>query len=125
MEYTELKKHLDEDAINSFIEDICYLHAFGCVDAEDMLNCIHQFSTKGDRKAAFNTYWKWRDGQGYTHSILNDSGDEVEEECTRFIAHYEHIKYPQKRIRYTEKISIFPRIQEGNENSNGIGTKSS
>ena len=125
MEYITLKKHLDEDAINSFIENICYLRAFGCVDAEDMLNCIHQFSTKGDRKAAFNRYEKWRDGQGYVHTILNDSGDEIEEQCTRFIAHYEHIKNPQKRIRYIEKVSIFPGIQESPVDSNGTREENS
>lgn len=60
MEYTTLKNNIDEEVINRFIEDICNLRALGCINAEDMLKCIHRFSTKGDRKAAFTRYERWR-----------------------------------------------------------------
>lgn len=122
MEYTTLKNTLDEEAVNSFVEDICSLRARGCVDAEDMLNCIHQFNSKGERKFAFRQYERWRKSQIYTHITLNDTGDEVEEQCTKYVAHYEHSKDPQKRIRYIERVSIIPRIQEGCNDSDGTRT---
>lgn len=123
IEYKKLKNNLDDDTINGFIEGICNLRALGCVDAEDMLKCIHQFSSKMDRKTAFARYEKWKNSQTYTHTILNDEGDEVEQECTKYVAHYEHRKAPQKRIRYTEGVSSFPGIQESNDGNKRLGTK--
>ena len=87
-----------------------------------MLECIHQFSYKSERKFAFRRYEKWRKSQVYTHLKLNDVGDETEEQCTRYIAHYEHNKDPQNRIRYIERVSILPRVQKSNDDSDGIGT---
>lgn len=121
MEYTTLKNSLDEDAINSFVENICYLKVRGCVDAEDMLSCIHQFSCKQERRFAFRRYERWRKSQTYTHVTLNETGDETEEQCTRYVAHYEHGQDPQKRIRYIERVSILPRIPKSSDDSDGVG----
>ena len=117
MEYTTLKNSLDDEAINSFIENICNLRVLGCINAEDMLNCIHMFNSKGERKYAFKRYYKWRKSQVYTHMTLNDVGDEIEEQCTRYVAHYEHGLDPQKRIRYIERVSIIPGVQKGLEDT--------
>lgn len=87
-----------------------------------MLECIHQFSYKSERKLAFRRYEKWRKSQVYTHLRLNDVGDEIEEQCTRYVAHYEHGKDPQKRIRYIERVSIIPRIQESCDDSDRTRT---
>lgn len=122
MEYNTLKKSLDEDAINSFVENICYLRIRGCVDARDMLDCIHQFSYKQERRFAFRRYERWRKSQTYTHITLDDVGEETEEQCTRYVAHYEHGKDPQKRIRYIERVSIIPRIQESCNDSDRTRT---
>ena len=117
MEYMTLKNSLDEDAINSFIENLCYLRVHGCVDAKDMLNCIHQFSYRSERRAAFKRYEKWKRSQVYTHIVLDNDGNAVEEPCTQYVAHYEHCKNPKARIRYIERVSIYQKIQEDNTNT--------
>lgn len=115
MEYTALKNSLDEDAVNSFVENICYLRIRGCVDAEDMLSCIHQFSYRSERRAAFKRYERWKKSQVYTHIVLNNDGDGVEEQCTQYVAHHEHCKNPKAKIRYIERVSIFQKAQDFNE----------
>jgi hypothetical protein len=73
----------------SFIDDICCLKACGSVDAEQMLKCIHQYSTKYERKMAFSAYKNWKKEQVYTHIIINENGDPQETECTRYVKHAE------------------------------------
>lgn len=53
-EYDIIKEKFGEDGITSFIDGICSIRACGTVDAERMLKCIHQFSTKKERKQALN-----------------------------------------------------------------------
>ena len=64
----------------------------GCIDAELMLKQIHQFSSKVERKQAFKDYIKWINTQHYWHTTTNDDGDEIRQECTRYIAHLERKK---------------------------------
>ena len=45
-EYDMIKCKFGEDGVESFIEDVCSIRACGCVDAERMLKCIHQYSSK-------------------------------------------------------------------------------
>lgn len=123
MEYATMKQNLEEGAINSFVDNICNLRALGCVNAEDMLRCIHQFDNKADRKVAFDTYNKWRSSQTYTHTVLDDMGDEKEEPCTRYVAHYEYTKYPQKRIRYTEEVDTVGGLQKSAADSKRVAAK--
>lgn len=112
MEYSTLKESLDDDSINSFIEDICNLRALGCVNAEDMLKCIHRFSNKVERRYAFRRYDKWKRSQTYIHMTINETGDEIEQPCTQYVAHYERKTNPKARIRYIERVSIVSRISE-------------
>ena len=49
-EYNIIKDKYGEDGIESFIDDICSIRACGCVDATRMLNCIHQYSSKHEKK---------------------------------------------------------------------------
>lgn len=49
-EYIIIRDKFGEDGVESFIDDICNIRACGSVDAERMLQCIHQFSSKRDRK---------------------------------------------------------------------------
>ena len=58
----------------SFIDDICSLKACGSVNAEQMLKCIHFYSTKHERKEAFTKYRKWRKEQFYTHTTFDENG---------------------------------------------------
>lgn len=60
-EYVIIKDKFGEEGINSFVDDICSIKACGCVDAERMLKCIHQFSNKFERKNAIKAYREWKD----------------------------------------------------------------
>ena len=52
-EYLIIKDKFGDEGVESFIDDICSIRACGTVNAERMLQCIHQFSNKHDRKNAF------------------------------------------------------------------------
>ena len=56
-----------------------------------MLKCIHFYSTKRERKAAFSEYYNWRNSQKYTHITINEDGDPREIECTRYVYHVERM----------------------------------
>ena len=88
-EFQAIKDKWDDDAAMSFIDDICSIKACGSVDAEQMLKCIHQFSTKHERKQAFSIYTNWRKQQKYTHITINENGDFTETPCTRYVKHAE------------------------------------
>ena len=88
-EFQAIQEKYDEDAAMSFVDDICCIKACGSVDAERMLKCIHQFSTKYERKMAFNTYNQWRKEQAYNHITFNEDGRPIETSCTRFVKHSE------------------------------------
>lgn len=49
-EYTIIRDKFGEEGVESFIDDICSIKACGSVNAEQMLQCIHQYSNKRDRK---------------------------------------------------------------------------
>ena len=49
-EYTIIKEKYGEEGVESFIDEVCCIKACCCVDAERMLNCIHQYSSKHERK---------------------------------------------------------------------------
>ena len=88
-EYQLLADKYDDEAALSFIDEICCIKACGCVDAEVMLKCIHQFSTKYERKQAFAAYKKWKKEQYYSHITFNENGDPQETPCTRYFYHAE------------------------------------
>ena len=88
-EYQVLEEKYEEDGALSFIDDICSLKACGSVDAEMMLKCIHQYSTKYERKMAFNAYKNWKKEQAYTHITLNEDGNPQRTECTQYVKHAE------------------------------------
>lgn len=88
-EYETLKNKFGLEGVESFLEDISYLRARGAVDAKQMLRCIHQYSTKIERKQAFTSYYRWLDEQKYTHIVLDDDGKEVEKECSKYVLHFE------------------------------------
>lgn len=52
-DYNKIKYMFEEEGALSFIDDICFLRACGMVDATRMLQHIHLFSTKFERKQAF------------------------------------------------------------------------
>lgn len=52
-DYDRIKEMFEEEGALSFIDDICFLRACGMVDATRMLQHIHMFSTKYERKKAF------------------------------------------------------------------------
>lgn len=88
-DYEQIRDKFGQEGIDSFIEDICSINACGCVDAERMLNHIHWCSNSKERKQAFKTYYKWLNEQKYTHTTINDDGDKQQEECSRYVSHFE------------------------------------
>ena len=88
-EYTAIKEKFGEEGVQSYIEGISNLKACGMVDAERMLKCIHQFSDKHERKQAFKKYHEWKNAQTYTHIIKDDDGNSIEQECSKYVSHYE------------------------------------
>ena len=88
-EFQAIKDKYDEDAAMSFIDDICSIRACGSVDAERMLKCIHQFSTKYEKKQAMTAYYNWKKQQFYSHIIINENGDPQETQCSRYVKHAE------------------------------------
>ena len=88
-EFQAIQDKYDEDAAMTFIDDICSIKACGCVDAEKMLKCIHQFSTKQERKQAFNQYNNWLKEQTYCHITIDEHGNPQETPCTRYVKHTE------------------------------------
>jgi hypothetical protein len=54
-----------------------------------MLKCIHQYSTKHERKIALNALKNWQKEQIYSHITLNENGDPQETECTKYVKHAE------------------------------------
>lgn len=88
-EYDIIKQKFGENGICGFIDGICSIRACGTVDAERMLRCIHQFSTKKERKRALNQYNTWKNNQNYTHITINENGYPQETQCSKYVYHAE------------------------------------
>ena len=102
VEYSAIKNKYGDEGVESFIDDVCCIRACGSVDAERMLKCIHQYSSKHERKQAVNAYNTWKDNQTYTHLTINENGDPEEKECSKYVYHAERMLGKQgmvKRLR--------------------------
>lgn len=88
-EYYKLKDKFLEDGVKNIVGHICNLDALGCINAEQMLKCIHQYSSRRGRAQCFSKYYNWKNNQIYTHKTINDNGDVVEENCSKYVAHFE------------------------------------
>lgn len=110
-EYTLLKDKFGEEGAVSFIENLANLSARGCVTAEQMMNCIHQFSSKIERKQAFQTYNKWKKHNIYTHTLINEDGQPEDRECTAYTYHVERMLERRKILKAN---GPFPKGLENN-----------
>ena len=90
-EYDTIKTKFGEEGVESFIDDICCIRSCGSVNAEAMLQCIHQYSNKKQRKEAFKNYHNWKNSQKYTHITINEDGDPQERECSAYEYHVERL----------------------------------
>ena len=90
-EYELIKNKFGKEGVFSFIEDICSIKACGSVDVERMLNYIHRYNSKSDKKRALATYYKWKNNKKYYHTVSGEDGEPRTEECTKYIAHYEKV----------------------------------
>ena len=88
-DYYRLKDKFLEEGVNDIVGHICNLDVMGCINAEQMLKCIHQYSSRRERAQCFSTYYNWKNNQTYTHKTINDNGYIVEEKCSKYVAHYE------------------------------------
>ena len=91
VEYQAIKDKFGDDGVQSFIDDICCIKAMGSVNAEQMLQRIHQFNNKKQRKLAYDRYYTWRNNQLYTHITINGDGKPEEIESSRFVYHTERM----------------------------------
>lgn len=88
-EFNNLKDKFADNAVSDIIGHMCCLDVMGCINAEQMLKCIHLYSSRKERAQAFSRYYNWRNNQTYTHTTLNDDGDPIETNCTRYVSHFE------------------------------------
>ena len=54
-----------------------------------MLQCIHQYSTKRQKQAAFEKYQDWKNNLTYKHVIKDEDGKSIVVKCSKEIAHAE------------------------------------
>ncbi len=88
-EYCMLKNKFGEEGVKSFMENICNLGLAGSVNAIQMLKYIHRYSDKEQRNRAFRQYKRFKNSIKYTTTTLDESGNEIEIECSKYIAHTE------------------------------------
>lgn len=50
VEYEIIRDKFGDEGVESFIDDICSIKACGSVNAEQMLKCIHHYSSKKERR---------------------------------------------------------------------------
>lgn len=48
-EFFKLKDKFADNAVSDIVGHICSLDVMGCINAEQILNCIHRYSTRRDR----------------------------------------------------------------------------
>ena len=108
-EFFTLKDKFGESMALSFIDNIAYLKASGCVDAGRMLQCIHQFSSKQMRNAAFSKYIAWKKSLKYTHILQDEDGKDIEAECTKYVFHHERLLEKRGLLKNARKNSKTPK----------------
>lgn len=74
-DYEMIKNKYGDSGLLSFIDNVCNLAALGCINARQMLACIHRYSNKYERKQALDKYNKWISNQIYTHLQINEKGE--------------------------------------------------
>lgn len=107
IEYQAIKDKFGEEGTESFVESICNLGALGCINAKQMLDCIHQYSDKSTRKRAKKTYNDWLNNQVYTHLTVDDDDEDSikRTRCSKYVARVEQgtDKQPQyENVRHTK-----------------------
>ena len=113
-EYQLIRNKFGEEGVESFIDDVCCIKACGMVDAERMLRCIHQYSTKKQRKEAFGVYYKWKEDQLYTHKTINEKGEDEQTECTKYVYHHER-GIERSKIYTSNRVNGQTRTRMGNQ----------
>ena len=54
-----------------------------------MLKQIHQYSSKNERKTAFNAYKRYNDSIIYKHVVPDDDQNQIERRCSKYVYHVE------------------------------------
>ena len=84
-----IRDRYQEDGVMSFINDICFIRSCGMVDGMRMLQQIHMFSTKQERKQAIRKYKSWQSELQYTHTVTDEDGKQQQIPCTKYFKHAE------------------------------------
>ena len=100
-QYMLIREQYQDDGVMSFIGDICMIRACGMVDAERMLQWIHMFSTKQERKQAFYEYREWKNSIKHTHQTLDENGNPQQTPCTTY---FKHAEIALKRLNIPQSI---------------------
>ena len=102
-EYNQIKNKFGKEGAISYVKDICNLAALGVINAYQMLNCIHYYSSKFEKNEAIKQYEKWINNQVYTHLEIDEKGDPKRIQCSRYVAHAEYGTNTDPRVSYTHK----------------------
>lgn len=114
-EYAKIRDKFGEDGVISFVDNLCNLSALGCINANQILKCIHQYSDKVTRNNAFNKLNKWKNNQVYTHLTKDEDGNLHRVKCSRYVARVEQeTEYkPEYNIKeYSNKRSVQTSIKK-------------
>lgn len=88
--YRMLNNRFTEDDARDFVHNLCEIQASGMVDGYRMLQYIHQYDDKLKKKA-LKVYNNYINNTKYTHIVKDDDDEEVEKECTKYIAHADRL----------------------------------
>lgn len=91
-ELSKIEDMFDEDGVMSFVNDIGMLQAGGMCDGERLLKYIHQYSDRRERKNAAKTYNEYIDSLVYTTNSIDEDGNPIEIECTKYVSHVERMR---------------------------------
>ena len=103
-ECKDIVDYADDNGLESFLERICNLSALGCINAEQMLQCINQYRDKKERKTANKTYRNWKDNRQYYHTVRDDDGELHRERCSEYVARAEQGSWQNPTFNYEGSI---------------------
>ena len=91
--------YCEEDGMMSVVNNIGILQACGMCDGYRLINYIHQYESRSEKKAALKKYIDYINSLEYTKTTINEDGNPQQTTCTKYYAHAERMcgrsKLPQ------------------------------
>lgn len=89
--YNLIYLNYNEIGVRDFIQSICEIQASGMVDGERMLQYIYQYSPEKCAEK-IRKYKENEEKTKYFHTVKDDLGNDIEQECTKYVYNYENAK---------------------------------